>query len=58
MENCIETAIRALEDYYQDNGLFCRDLQYTYGYMDALAVLKGLDTNRQIRRDHRNILTT
>ena len=36
-------AIRALEDHYREYGQG-RGLEYTYGYMDALAVLRECAT--------------
>ena len=39
----IHEAIRALEDHYREYGQG-RGLEYTYGYMDALAVLRGVAT--------------
>ena len=46
----MEKAIKALENYYRENGRG-RSLEYTYGFMDALAVLRELDTERQNQRN-------
>ena len=42
--NVIEIAVRALEDYYAENGTD-RSMEYTYGYMDALAVLRQMSAD-------------
>ena len=42
MDN-LHMAIRALEDHYREYGQG-RGLEYTYGFMDALAVLRGVAT--------------
>lgn len=39
--NVIEIMIRALEEYYTEYGEG-RSMEYTYGYMDALAVLRQM----------------
>ena len=39
----LHMAIRALEDHYREYGQG-RGLEYTYGFMDALAVLRGVAT--------------
>ena len=39
--NIIETMIRALEEYYTEYG-DGRSMEYTYGFMDALAVLRQM----------------
>ena len=51
----MEDIIRALEDYFEEYGRE-RSMEYIYGYMDALAVLRGLDTNRQNQRERRDTL--
>ena len=40
-KNCIEKAVKALEEHYPMNARN-RTMEYTYGYFDALAVLKSL----------------
>lgn len=42
--NVIETVVRMLEDYYNEN---CsgRSLEYTFGFMDALAVVREMSEN-------------
>ena len=42
MDN-LHILIRALEDYYQEHGER-RGLEYTYGFMDALAVVREVAT--------------
>lgn len=37
----IEIMIQALKDYYTENGQG-KSMEYTYGYMDALAVLRQM----------------
>ena len=39
--NIIEILIRALEEYYTENGE-SRSMEYTYGFMDALGVLRQM----------------
>jgi len=39
--NVIEILIRALEEYYTEYGE-SRSMEYTYGYMDALGILRKL----------------
>lgn len=39
--NVIEIMIRSLEEYYKENGEY-RSMEYTYGFMDALGVLRQL----------------
>lgn len=40
--NVLEIAVKALEEYYEEYGRG-KPMEYTYGYMDALAVLRGLE---------------
>ena len=42
--NVIEIVVRMLEDYYAEN---CsgRSFDYTYGFMDALAVVREMSEN-------------
>lgn len=42
--NVIEIMIRALEEYYTEYGE-SRSMEYTYGFMDALAVLRGISAD-------------
>ena len=39
--NVIEIAVRALEDYYAEYGSG-KSAEYTFGFMDALAVLRQM----------------
>lgn len=39
--NIIEIMIRALEEYYTEYGE-SRSMEYTYGFMDALGVLRQM----------------
>ena len=39
--NVIEIMIRALEEYYTEYGE-SRSMEYTYGFMDALGVLRQM----------------
>ena len=39
--NVIEILIRVLEEYYTEYGE-SRSMEYTYGYMDALGILRKL----------------
>jgi hypothetical protein len=39
--NVIEIMIRALEEYYTEYGE-SRSMEYTYGFMDALAILRQM----------------
>ena len=55
MENNLQKAMEALVEFYGEYGSG-RSLEYTFGFMDALAVLRDLDTNRQIQREHRDTL--
>ena len=49
----IDAAIKALEDYYVENGNN-HDLQYTFGYFDALAALK--DFQKTLPSDRKRVL--
>lgn len=46
-ELIIKEAISALEDFYNGNGK-TRSMEYTYGFMDALSVLRGINDQFQI----------
>ena len=48
--NVIEILIQALEEYYTENGED-RSMEYTYGFMDALAVLRQMseDANAPVQ---------
>ncbi len=49
----IEAAIKALEEYYVEYGSG-RDIQYTFGFFDALAALK--DFQKTLPSDRKRVL--
>ena len=54
-KNTLDKVMDALEKHYREYGMG-RSMEYTFGFMDAMAVLRNLDTKRHDPQGRRDIL--